>query len=105
MAKGKDFITVVIKHPGTEPFVDIVENSLETFQDLVGGYIESYTIATDLTILCNEEGLLNSLPYNIKICGNHFVGTIVAVGIKGDEFASIKAANVPFVLRTMRESK
>lgn len=101
MAKKNDMILAVIKHPGQPPFVDFIENKLESFQALVGGYIESYTVATDLTILCNEEGLLRGLPYNATILGNPFVGTVVAVGVKGDEFASVKGAHVPAVLRMM----
>ena len=97
-----DRILVCIKNPGAEPYVDVVENTLETFQKLVGGYIESCTVASDMTLLCNEEGLLNGLPYNATICGNPFVGPVVAVGVDGDEFSSIAAASVPFVLRMLK---
>lgn len=99
-----DRILVCIKNPGADPYVDVVENSLETFQQLVGGYIESYTIAEDLTLLCNEEGLLMGLPYNANIAGNKFVGPVVAVGIKGENFCAVPAASVPFILRILRGS-
>lgn len=99
-----DRILVCIKNPGTEPYVDVVENTLETFQQLVGGYIESYTIGEEMTLLCNEEGLLLDLPYNATIAGNPFVGTVVAVGVRGEDFCSIPSANVPFVLRILRGS-
>ncbi len=97
-----DRILVCIKKPDADPYVDIVENTLETFQKLVGGYIESCTVASDLTLLCNEEGLLNGLPYNATICGNPFVGPVVAVGVDGAEFSSIAAAHIPFVLRMLK---
>lgn len=97
-------ILVCIKRPEQAPYLEFVENSLSALQQLVGGYIESYTVAEDLTLLCNEEGLLLGLPYNATIAGNPFVGTVVAVGVRGEDFCSIPSANVPFVMRMMRGS-
>ena len=95
-------ILVVIKEPGQAPRVEpLFENTLEAFQKAVGGYIETVTLAEDLVIICNEEGWLRGLPFNVKICGFNLAGTVVAVGVKGDEFASIKAKNVPFVMRML----
>ena len=95
-------ILVCIKKPGAKPYVDLVDNTLRALQQLVGGYIESFQVASDLTILCNEEGLLRGLPFNATICGNPFVGTVVAVGVRGDEFCSIPSAHVPLVLRLLK---
>ena len=95
-------ILVVIKEPGMPPRVEpMFENTLEAFQQVVGGYIETVTIATDLCFICNEEGRLLDLPFNCEICGVGFCGTVLAVGIKGDEFASLKAYSVPFVMKCM----
>ena len=91
-------ILVVIKRPGALPEVEpMFPNELEAFQKAVGGYIETVTLATDLTLICNEEGRLLNLPYNVKICGIDFYGTVIAAGVKGDEFASLRAASVPFI--------
>ena len=35
-----DKVKVLIKKPGQEPYIEEVENKLETFQEIVGGYIE-----------------------------------------------------------------
>lgn len=95
-------ILVVIKEPGNAPKVEpLFENTLEAFQEAVGGYIETVTVADDLVIVCNEEGRLIGLPHNTTVCGVSFVGTIIAVGIKCDEFASLKSKHVPTVLRMM----
>lgn len=51
-----------------------------------GGYIETWPLASDMTIICNEEGKLMNLPYNCRILNEHFVGTIIVAGIDGDEF-------------------
>lgn len=103
MEKQKN-ILVVIKEPGKAPYVEpCFPNTLEAFQKAVGGYIETLTLCEDLVMVVNEEGLLQGLPYNCKVCGRPFVGTIVAVGVKEDEFASIHAAHVPTVLKLFKE--
>ena len=94
-------ILAVIKKPGEAPYVDHIENELHTLQELVGGYIETVTIATDLILICNEEGRLLNLPFNFDCCGMGLYGTVLAVSYKGDELASLKASNVPFVLKMM----
>ena len=95
-------ILVVIKRPGEAAYVEpLFENTLEAFQKEVGGYIEAYTVAEDLALICNDEGRLRGLPYNLTVLGEHFVGTVIAVGVKGEEFASIHGSCVSLVLRIM----
>ena len=84
-----DKIFVAVKRPGEPPRHVWMSNSLENFQRYVGGYIEAVTVASDLVIICNEEGRLMGLPYNCTVCGCDFVGDIVFVGVKGDEFADL----------------
>ncbi len=83
------FISVLVKRPGEIPRHVNVSNSLEALQKNVGGYIETVTLATDLVIICNEEGRLQGLPKNCRICGADFVGTILIAGRDGDEFADL----------------
>ena len=95
-------ILVVIKEPGKAPTVEpLFDNTLESFQKAVGGYIETVTLATDLVLICNEEGRLLGLPFNVDVRGVSFVGTVVAAATKGDEFASIKAQHIPMVLQLL----
>ena len=99
-------ILICVKEPGENPRVEpLFDNTLEAFQKAVGGYIETVTIAEDLVLICNEEGRLRGLPYNATICGVPFVGTVLAVGVKGDEFASVKGKHVSAVLRMLRGDK
>lgn len=84
-----DKICVAVKRPGEPPRHVWMSNSLENFQRYVGGYIEAVTVATDLVIICNEEGRLMGLPHNCTVCGVDFVGDIVFVGVKDDEFADL----------------
>ena len=95
-------ILVVIKEPGQPPRVEpVFENTLENFQKTVGGYIETVTLASDLIIVCDEEGRLKDKPHNCRVLNVDFVGTILAVGSDGEDFASLKASNVPFVMKLL----
>ena len=95
-------ILVVIKEPGQAPKVEpLFNNTLEAFQEAVGGYIETVTIAEDLVIICNEEGRLMGLPFNVTVANVGFVGTVIAAGVNGCEFASIKSRHVPTVIKLL----
>lgn len=83
-------ITVIKKEPGKAwEIVPLFENSLSAFQKAVGGYIETVTFTADFCIICNEEGRFLGLPYNGNLCGVDFFGTVLGVGLHGDEFASV----------------
>ncbi len=82
-------IRVIIKRPKEQPFMTVIENDLKRLQSIVGGYIETVTIAEDLVIICNEERKLKDMPENCNICGVDFVGPIIFVGVAKEEFANI----------------
>lgn len=100
----KPYITVLYKAPGQKPEVKpLFENSLAAFQNAVGGYIESVTVTSDLVILCNEEGHINGIPFNVKFLNWDFYGPILLVGTSGEDFASFPMIFLPFVLNAMEE--
>lgn len=66
-----------------------IPNELKPLQEAVGGYLEAVTLASDLTILCDEDGRLKGKIHNCTICGYEFVGTILAVGVDGEEFTDV----------------
>lgn len=82
-------IQVLCKHPGHPAYFVYMDNTLEALQSMVGGYIETVTLATDLVLICNEEGFLWGLPDNCQLLGMRLVGTIVLAGVKGEEFADV----------------
>ena len=97
-------ILVVIKEPGQAPKVEpLFDNTLEALQKAVGGYIEAVTVAEDIVVICNEEGRLIGLPFNTRVLGISFVGTVIVAGVKGDEFASLKSRHIPYILRMLGE--
>ena len=95
-------IMVLIKEPGEDARVEpLFDNTLEAFQKTVGGYIETVTVDPGLVIICNEEGRLKGLPFNVELLGIGFVGTIVIAGVRGDEFASLKSSVIPRLLAVL----
>ena len=83
---------VIYKAPGKPPEIIEIENTLEALQKKVGGYIEVVTMAKNARIICNEEGRLRGLPYNITFLGERFVGPVLVVGVSGEEFCDLEDA-------------
>lgn len=89
-----DLIQVVIVEPMKKPYKKLIKNTLETFQELVDGYIEILTIGHTETggtiaLTLNEEGKIKNLPLNKLIHGrggsDALVGTffITAFNMQG----------------------
>lgn len=91
----------ICKKPGCAPEIIEVGNTLKALQREVSGYIETVTIASDAVIICNEEGRILGLPDNCRVCGVDFVGTVLIVGTKGDEFCDVPEAD--FLMDHLRE--
>lgn len=79
----------IIKKPFEKPKVIEIENELSALQEAVGGPIEVLPIAEDICVLCNGEGKLLGLPRNIVLCEDVIVGTILIVGVAGEEFCDL----------------
>ncbi len=93
-----DLIQVVVVEPSKTPYKKMIKNTLESMNDLVGGYIEILTIGKTETggtiaITLNEEGKLKHLPLNKVIHGrggsDALVGTffITAFNMQGDNIS------------------
>ena len=84
LAKPKH-IKVIVKHPALKPMLCEIENTLEEFQMIVGGYIECVKRPIGLVVICNEEGRIHGAPYNTMFDGIDFAGTIIIAGEGDDE--------------------
>lgn len=82
---------VIRKHPGQMPEVIDVENDVDAICAELDGHMEAFTIAQDLVILCDEEGRLKGKAPNIALkgLGVDFCGTILIVGVDGEEFCDV----------------
>lgn len=89
------------KKPGQAPEACEVENSLKALQAEVGGYIESFQFTSDCTLLINEEGKNLGLTPNLYVLGELLVGTVLAVGVKGEEFCDLTADTAHVLMRML----
>ena len=96
---------VIIKEPGKKPRITEIENSLSALQEAVGGYIETVTFAEDCCIICNEEGRLQELPYNLTFCRVSFVGTILFIVVLVVEFADLSKEYAEILLGQLERSE
>lgn len=68
-----------------------IENTLEALQHEVGGYIETITLASDLVLICDEEGRLKGKKVNepASIFKQDMVGDVLIVSTDEDDFESV----------------
>lgn len=71
---------VLIVKPGKLPELKEIDNTLETLQEIVDGYIECIYPWKDTIVICNEEGKIRNLRPNRFIKGDIIVGTFIIVG-------------------------
>lgn len=92
---------VIRKRPDQVPQIVDVENTLEALQFEVDGWIETVTFAEDACVICNEEGRIQGLPFNLELMGILFFGTILIVGVDGENFTDLSDAVVELMMREM----
>lgn len=97
----KEITALVVKKPG-ESEVNIIQDTLKSYQNLVEGYIEPVTFEIKDTMyvaLCNEEGRLKEMDYTLTIAGKDLVGPIVFVRENGENFDSLTADDIKLLKR------
>ena len=77
---------VLRRRPGEKFEAADIPNTLKALQGQVGGPIEAVAITDRTTLIVNENGKLEGLPYNCDICGHRLVGTVLAVWVDGEDF-------------------
>lgn len=89
-------IRVVLVEPGMPAQVTEIDKSLESYQSIVGGYIEQVCPFDDpVAIICNEEGKILGLPLNRALADNeHHIydilhGTFFVCGLGDEDYCSL----------------
>lgn len=78
------------KEPNKSIQLVMVKNKLSALQHTVGGYIEVVpTKLENVVVICDEEGRIKGKEHCATIDGVEFVGTILIVGVDGEEFTEI----------------
>lgn len=80
---------VVVKRPGKPAAVKVIDGSLESMQDIVGGYIETFHIAQNVLCVVNEEGLVRDLPFNFTAPPFFVYGTAFFCGQQGEDMVGL----------------
>ena len=81
--------------------VRMMPNTLEALQAAVGGYIETVKLTTELTLVCNEEGLIRGMPFNERICNFNIYGDFLIAKIWRDEFTTLSMEEAGAVIRIL----
>ena len=76
-------IRVLKVEPGKPPKETMLENKLESMQQLVGGYIEMVDLDDCTLLVCNEEGKLIGLEGNRRLGCDIIAGTFFIAGDDG----------------------
>ncbi|BDF59182.1 hypothetical protein CE91St36_19990 [Christensenellaceae bacterium] len=91
-------INVLKIEPMKTPHMIEIEDSLESLQHEVGGYIEAtYPFDDYVGIICNEEGKINGLPLNRAIynevgeMADIIAGDFLVVGLGDEDFISLNS--------------
>ena len=89
-------IDVLIVEPGKEPRPAAVEDTLEAFQQIVGGPIEAGCyLPQRVMLVCNGEGKNMGLMPNRENptdSGDFIAGTFLLCSFEGEHFASLTPA-------------
>ena len=93
---------VVYKKAGYAGKLMEIDNELDVYNKLVGGWIETFRLTDDILIVLNEEGKINKLPHNFSIpCHGgyyeHIVGDVVIVSLDESDFAGLKEEHIEFL--------
>ena len=84
-------MNVLVVEPGYLPYEKEI-NGLHEMQAVVGGLIDAiYPYADPVAIVCNDEALLQNMPFNRSVEGGYggVFGTFVVCGLGEKDFASL----------------
>lgn len=90
-------ITVLVVEPEKKPYVKEIDNTLESLQREVGGYIQAiYPFEEPAAIVCAECAKLEGMPLNRALRDENgeiydiIAGTFLIVGLGEDNFGTVR---------------
>lgn len=92
---------IIVIEPDKMPYVKEISGSLESMQEIVGGYIEILPINNDYMFVLNEEGKLLDLPINFSWYNDLICGTVFICRNEVLEMGSLTDADVSLLLRSL----
>ena len=82
-------INVIIKDPGYPPYQYRIPGSYKALKRFIGGELDIWTVATDFTLIGRKRIAALDEPFNAKICGTDFHGTVIFLGWENERFADV----------------
>lgn len=104
-------MNVLVVEPGYLPYEKEIKDGaehLEQMQAIVGGLIEPiYPYHEEVAIVCNEEGLINGLPFNRSVPGGYggVFGTFFICGLGEEDFCSLPPELMEHFKKEFRNSE
>jgi hypothetical protein len=81
---------VVVKEPRKPAAVRVIDGTLESMQDIVGGYLsDPIYIGRHVVCMANEEGIIMDLPYNFSLPPHLIFGTAFFCGVDEAEMVGL----------------
>lgn len=98
---------VLMVEPGMLPYEKEL-NGLKEMQAAVGGYIQAiYPFPEKVAVVCNEEGLINGLPFNRSVPRGYggVFGTFFVCGVGEEDFCSLTTEQLNTFKRHFRTAE
>lgn len=98
----------VIKIEKEKIYEKEIENTLESMQKEVEGFIEIVNLTDDYVLICNEEGRIKNLPYTLTIWIDRFnqkyqtdlYGNLIICAVNGEEFDSLTEEEISYLMNS-----
>lgn len=83
-------VKVIVIRPGDKYGEEMtVSNNIKSFQKIVDGYVGMVKLDKNFALLYNEMGRLRNLKPSITIMGKEYVGNVIIIGVKEEEFVNV----------------
>lgn len=93
-------MNVMVFAPGEDGVMQEIDDSLESMQKIVGGYIEQVTLAYPLAAICNEYGKLDGRSESNRW---GFVGTFFMTRCQDGEYVSLTEGDLCVIERLVEQ--
>ncbi len=100
-------MNILVVEPGYTPYEKEI-NGLHEMQAAVGGPIQAlYPFDEKVAVICNDEGLINGLPFNRSIEGGYdgVFGTFLVCGLGEETFCSLTQAQMETYKQKFRHAE
>ena len=94
-----------MKKVGMNPEVIEINEELEVYQELVGGWIEVFPFLYDTLCVCNEEGKILGLPQNFIFYNDSICGDVFFVSQDGDDFGELTDEQIEILMTIFNLTK